>query len=68
MHLSILQEDDFHESWLVLFPKEIKWKAGRQAHQRAFIIAVCAEDVTAGQMLEHVPLSISYECREKTPW
>lgn len=48
----------------MLLPKEIEWKAGRQAHQRAFIIAVCAGDVMAGQVLEHAPLSISYECRE----
>lgn len=46
MHLSILQED-FHKWWPVLVSKEIKWKAARQAHQRAFRIAVCVENVTA---------------------
>lgn len=65
MHLSILQEDDFHKWRPVRFPEEIKWKAGRQAHQCAFIIAVCVEDVMARLMSEYFPVSIFYECKKK---
>lgn len=65
MRLSILQEDDFHKWRPVRFPEEIKWKAGRQAHQCAFIIAVCVEDVMAQLMSEYFPVSIFYECKKK---
>lgn len=65
MHLPILQEDNFHKWWSVLFPKEIKWKEGGQAHQSVFITALCVEDVMAGLMSEHFPVSIFYECKKQ---
>lgn len=65
MHLSISQEDDFHKWWPALFPKEIKWKGGGQAHQRAFIITVCVEGFMAWLMSEHLPVSTFYEYKKK---
>lgn len=64
MHLPILQEDDFHKWWSLLFLKKIKWKAGRRAHQQASLITVRVEDGTAPETSEQVPVFIFYECKK----
>lgn len=50
MHLPILQDDDFHKWWTVLFPKEIKMEGRKAGTTTTFIIALYVEDVMAQLM------------------
>lgn len=47
----------FTNDGLCLFPKEIKWKAGGQAHQAARTEALCERDVTAARLMPFLPPS-----------
>lgn len=67
MHLSIVEEEEdaSHEWRPVLFPKEIGWKAGRQAHRHVRIIAPCVKEAMVPLMPEHFPVSIFHECKNR---